>query len=271
MSMFVFILFCLMIGAAAAFLAGLLGIGGGIVVIPSLVVLFGTQGITSDVVMHLAIGSSLAAVPFNAFITGHTHRKHIAIDWTLVKIMVPGMVLGGLIGPIISVHLSGEVLRWIFGIFIGALGVRYVLVPDPKREPKAYSKKMLWFFTPWVGVLASMLGLGGGVFLVPLLSRAGVGMRQALAVSALVLVPSSLVGSVGYIYKGWALPGLPSFSTGYVNWPVVAALVVAGLIFAPMGVRLAHRLPHEQLKRLFGILLLLMGTEMCYSGWRMMS
>lgn len=269
MSMTLFIIACLCVGAVGAFLAGLLGIGGGIILIPALVILFGAQGVSPDVVMLLAIGSSLAAVPFNAFITAQSHRKHIDIDWNLVKIIVPGMVLGGLIGPMIAVHLSGVVLRMIFGIFLGVLGMRYVYGGPDKKEAKAYSKKMLWLLSPFVGMVASMLGLGGGVFLVPLLSRAGVAMRQALAVSSLVLVPSSLVGSVGYIYKGWGITGLPAFSTGYVNWPVVVSLVMAAVVFAPMGVRLAHRLPHQHLKRMFGGLLLVIATEMCYTAWSM--
>ncbi|MFI4955953.1 MAG: sulfite exporter TauE/SafE family protein [Gammaproteobacteria bacterium] len=269
MSIAIFMLAYLLIGSLTAFLAGLLGIGGGIVVIPCLVFLFGLQGIPIDTVMHLAIGSSLGAVPFNAFIAARSHRKHIDIDWTLVTIMVPGMMLGSLIGPLISVHLSGEALRWIFGVFLGILGVRYILATGEKKEPKNYSKKILWVFSPIVGVFASMLGLGGGVFIVPLLSRAGVSMRQSLAVSSIVLVPSSLVGMAGYIYKGWGNVTLPALSTGFVYWPVVVSLVIAAFFCAPIGVRLAHRLPHEQLKRLFGALLLVVAAEMCYTAWGM--
>lgn len=269
MSMAAIMLAYLLIGVVSAFLAGLLGIGGGIVVIPCLVLLFGVQGISPDIVMHLAIGSSLGAVPFNALIAANSHRKHIEIDWTLVKHMVPGMMLGSLIGPLISVHLSGEALRWIFGGFLGLLGFRFILVPKDKKEPKSYSKKILWMFSPVVGIFASMLGLGGGVFIVPLLSRAGVSMRQALAVSSIVLVPTSLVGTAGYIYKGLGEAGLPAFSTGFVYWPVIVSLVFAAFFIAPLGVRLAHRLPHEQLKRLFGALLLIVATDMCYSAWSM--
>lgn len=269
MSIAAFMSAYLLVGALSAFLAGLLGIGGGIIVIPCLVVLFGLQGIPTDIVMHLAIGSSLGAVPFNAFIAASSHRKLIEIDWTLVKIMVPGMMIGSLIGPLISVHLSGETLRWVFGVFLGILGLRYIMVPKEKKEPKSYSKKILWVFSPIVGIFASMLGLGGGVFIVPLLSRAGVSMRQALAVSSIVLVPTSLVGTAGYLYKGWGEAGLPAFSTGFVYWPVIISLVFAAFFIAPIGVRLAHRLPHEQLKRLFGALLLIVATDMCYSAWSM--
>lgn len=257
----------MMVGCLSAFLAGLLGIGGGIVVIPCLVYLFGIQGMSIDIVMHVALASSLGAVPFNAFIAARSHRQHIAIDWTLVKIMVPGMVLGSVVGPLISVHLSGEALRWIFGIFLGILGVRYVLAKKVKQEStEHYSKKILLFFSPIVGIFASLLGLGGGVFLLPLLTRAGVAMRQALAVSSIVLVPASFVGVIGYIYKGWGQSGLPDWSTGFVYWPVVVSLVIAAIFCAPIGVRLAHRLPHDKLKRIFGVLLIVVAVEMCYTA-----
>ncbi len=267
-SLLMLLLSCLMIGFFANFLSGLFGIGGGIIIIPALSTLFGLYDLSSDLAMHLALGSSIAAVPFNALIAGLSHRKHQTIHWDLVKAVAPGMLVGALIGPFISTALSGTALRFIFGIFLALLAVKYILTSSSeKAEPKPNSRLLLWVFSPIVGILASMLGLGGGVFVMPLLTRLGVSMRQALAVSAFCLVPTSFVGAMGYIRQGWGAPDLPAFSTGFVYWPVVAALVSTALIVAPLGVKWAHRLPQEHLKRWFGVLLFFVAANMWYVAW----
>jgi uncharacterized membrane protein YfcA len=257
----------MIIGVFANFLSGLFGIGGGIIIIPALSTLLGMHGLSSDLAMHLSLGTSLAAVPFNALTAALSHRKHQVIEWKLVGMVAPGMLVGTVIGPYISSALSGEMLRWIFGGFLAALGVRYLINPAEKIERYHSPKILLWFISPVVGVLASMLGLGGGVFVMPLLTRLGVSMRQALAVSAFCLVPTSLVGTLGYIREGWGAANLPAYATGFVYWPVVFALVLTGLIMAPIGVKWAHQLSSEKLKRGFGILLLLVAVNMCYAAW----
>lgn len=260
---------CFAVGALGNFLAGLLGIGGGIIIIPVIASLMDWQGVPPEMVMHLAVGTSLAAVPFNATIAGISHHRRQPLEWKLVRGVAPGMFIGAMIGPIISTAISGYVLEWIFSVFLMVMGIRYTIGVKETTERHKSSLMILWVFSPIVGLLSSMLGLGGGVFVVPLLTRLGVPMRQALAVSSLCLVPASLVGVVGYIYRGWDTAGLPDLATGYVYWPIVFILMFTGILFAPLGVKWAHRLPHQKLKRFFGILLMVVATTMFYNAWAM--
>lgn len=267
MTTFLPMLICFLVGALGTFLAGLLGIGGGIIIIPVLAGVFAWQGISDNIVFHLAIGTSLAAVPFNAMITGITHHKHQKVEWPLVYQTAPGMIIGAMIGPMIATALSGHWLEWIFAGFLALMGIRYVKGVADVRERHQYSPHILITISPFLGILSSMLGLGGGVFIVPLLTRLGVNLRQAIAVSSMCLVPSSLVGVIGYIYGGWDTGGLPAYATGFVYWPMAVVLMITGLLFAPVGVKWAHRLPLEKLKRMFGLLLLAMAVSIAWSAW----
>lgn len=267
MSITLFISLLFLLGAAASFLAGLLGLGGGILIIPGLNILFAEMGLAPGFHLKLALGTSLASVFFTALISMYSHRKFTTVNWPVAKMMIPGLLVGGLIGPLIAAHLSTRILVGFFCTLLLCLGIKFLW---SKQSARGHRSLNPWIIAPCsvgLGLAASMLGLGGGVLIVPFLSRFDLELRDIVAISVVCLVPSSFVATIGYLYAGWDVANLPAYSTGYIYWLAVVPLVAASVIFAPIGVKMVHRLPQTTVRRLFGICLILIAAQMLWKAF----
>ncbi len=243
----------LLLGAFAGTLAGLLGVGGGLVMVPVLVFIFQGQVMPSAVIMHMALGTSLAIIMLTSLSSIRAHHQRGAVLWSLCGRLTPGIVLGALSGAVVADMLSDEVLKPVFGIFelLVALqmwlGVRSSLQRNLPDWPGIS-------VAGWViGSVSAIVGIGGGTLTVPFLTWCRIGIHNAVATSAACGFPIAVAGTLGFIATGWNEAGLPAMSSGYVYWPAFAAVGVASMLFAPLGARLAHALPADKLKKFFAI------------------
>lgn len=252
----------LLLGAFAGTLAGLLGVGGGLVMVPVLVFIFQGQVMPSAVIMHMALGTSLAIIMLTSLSSIRAHHQRGAVLWSLCGRLTPGIVLGALSGAVVADMLSDEVLKPVFGIFelLVALqmwlGVRSSLQRNLPDWPGIS-------VAGWViGSVSAIVGIGGGTLTVPFLTWCRIGIHNAVATSAACGFPIAVAGTLGFIATGWNEAGLPAMSSGYVYWPAFAAVGVASMLFAPLGARLAHALPADKLKKFFAIFLAVLGVRM---------
>lgn len=247
----------------AGILAGLLGIGGGIVIVPVLVWIFeANPEIPAAYLMHIALGTSLATVVTTSVSSIRSHHKRGAVQWPIVWQLIPGLIIGTLLGAILADALSSEMLRHFFAVFILFNAVQMGLNLKPSAHRKIPGRLGMGTVGWIIGKLSALLGIGGGVLTVPFLLWCNVSARHAVATSAAVGFPIAVAGTIGFIATGWRIDGLPAWSTGYIYWPVFLAIAPVSLLFAPLGAKLAHTLPVDGLKRLFAMYLMVVGIGM---------
>lgn len=254
----------LALGAFAGFFAGLLGIGGGSVMVPLLVMLFSAQQFPAQEVMHLALGTSMAAILFTSVSSVRAHHRHGAVQWTIVARMTPGILLGTVLGTELASRVPSFGLAVLFTVFIFYVAVQMSVgfKPKPSREmPGALGTAAVGF---GIGAFSCLVAIGGGVLSVPFMAWCNVRMQTAIATSAAIGFPIALGGAAGYIWNGWGVAGLPAHSLGFVYLPALLALVAASVLTAPLGARLAHRLPVRLLRRVFAGVLLLLALKMLW-------
>lgn len=252
----------LAIGALAGMTSGLLGLGGGVVTVPILYVLFANQQMSPDYLMHVAVGTSLAAIIFTAISSVRAHHRRGAVMWTVVKNMLPGLAFGAVAGTLLAQHLDTRSLRIIFGMFevMIAIQMGFSLMPFANhRMPGRFGLGNVGVF---IGSVSTLIGIGGGTLTVPFLRWCRVDMRHAVATSAACGLPIAMVGTVSFILLGWRHTGDLPWSLGYVYLPAWLGIVVVSMAVAPLGARLAHRLPVNTLKRVFALFLGGVGIKM---------
>ncbi|MEO5343433.1 MAG: sulfite exporter TauE/SafE family protein [Gammaproteobacteria bacterium SHHR-1] len=255
-----------LIGMVSGVIAGLLGVGGGLVLVPVLMYSFRLQGYDPSLVLHLALGTSLAVIVFNALSSIRAHQQRGAIRWELFAQLTPGLLLGTLLGSLLAAQLNTLWLQRIFGTFALLVGLQMLLMVRASGRftlPGAWGQGLAGGL---VGLVSALVGIGGGSMTVPYLSACRVDLRQAVATSAACGLPIALGGTLGYLYTGWSNPLLPAQALGYVHGPALLSIALLGMLFAPLGARLAHSLPVLTLKRLFGLLLVLLGARMLFSA-----
>jgi uncharacterized membrane protein YfcA len=251
-------------GAIAGTLAGLLGIGGGIIIVPVLALVFSAQGISTDVLMHVSIGTSLATIVITSISSIRAHQQHQAIQWSVFRSMTPGIVAGGLLGAGVAKLIGGEELRLIFGIFM--LFVATQMIFGNTSKPHRQLPKTTGMLTAGVliGTLSSLMGVGGGSMSVPFLTWCNMGIRHAIATSSAIGLPIAIAGVTGFIVAGWGVEHRPIMSVGFVNMPAFFSIVVASTLFAPVGARITHRISPNRLKLFFGYFLLILSVKILY-------
>ncbi len=251
-------------GVVAGLLAGLLGVGGGIVIVPMLYHIFIYMNIDISIAMPLAIGTSLSTIVVTSIISARSHHKKGGIDWELSKRWIPFVILGVLIGAFSSKFIDGANLKFMFGILLLVVSL-HMIVSSFKSLVIASSlpgKFGQSIFAVLLGGFASLLGIGGGTLMVPLLSLFSFPIHRAVSTASLFGLIISIPATISYIIVGWNIENLPLASTGYVNWLAFAVLVPMTMFFAPYGVRLAYKLNVKQLKLAFSIFLLCVGLKM---------
>ncbi len=249
-------------GALVGLIAGLFGVGGGLIIVPLLVAIFTHQGFAVEVVTHLAVGTSLATIVITSISSIRAHQRHNAIDWSVFRQLVPGIVVGSLAGASVAKSIPGDLLARIFGLFELAVAVQMALAlkavatrPLPRPAVMAASGGI-------IGAISTMVGVGGGTMTVPFLSWHSIPIQRAIATAAACGLPIAVAGGSGMALAGLGSDGVPSWSIGFIYLPALAAIVSTSVLTAPVGARLAHRLPAAILKRAFSLLLLLLGLWM---------
>lgn len=253
------------VGAVAGVLAGLLGIGGGLVIVPMLVFCFTWQGIPHDLMMHLALGTSMASIIFTAVSSFWAHHKRGAVHWVVVRRIVIGIFVGTFLGTCIAARLSTDFLKGFFVIFLYYVAVQMLTGRKPKASRQLPGNLGMFGVGNVIGIVSSLVGIGGGTLSVPFMIWCNMSVHHAIGTSAAIGFPIAIAGTVGYIFNGWGAAGLPPYSIGYVYLPALVGLVCASVLTAPLGVRLAHSLPVDRLKRVFAVLLLIVATRMLWS------
>ncbi|HCP56990.1 MAG: sulfite exporter TauE/SafE family protein [Pseudomonadaceae bacterium] len=255
------LLMYLSLGAAAGVLAGLFGVGGGIIIVPVLVLSFKAQGLAPEILTHLAIGTSLATIIFTSINSVLEHHRKGAVLWPLFVWMLLGICLGGQLGSMTAALLNGEMLQRIIGVFALVVAVQMSLQLRPNPSRVVPGKVGLTGAGVVIGWASAIFGIGGGTLTVPFLTWRSVPMQKAVATSAACGLPIAVSGAIGFMWNGWNNPQLPEWSAGFIYLPALAGIAISSMFFARVGARLAHRLSPLMLKRLFALLLFSVGVN----------
>ncbi|WP_444996594.1 sulfite exporter TauE/SafE family protein [Aliikangiella sp. IMCC44359] len=252
-------------GLTAGFLAGLLGIGGGFVVVPVLVWALPLAGIPQNEVVHSAIGTSLLCICITALSSTKAHHNKHAVDWRLFKVIVPGLIIGSILGAALASLLNSTVLITIF--VSGALLTACYLLSG--HTPKAHPNQNQWPYVSYgvlTGTISSLIGIGGGSVLVPFLIYRGKKVVQAVGTAAACGFPIALFGAIGYGFSGWKQVET-AYASGYLYWPAFAGIVIFSSLSAPWGAKVAHFIAEKRLKQLFALFLFFTSGQILYSHW----
>mgnify|MGYP003384320271 FL=1 len=256
---------CALLGAIAGTLAGLLGIGGGLVIVPALVYLLPQLGVEPILVMSMALGTSLAAIVITSSSAMLAHHRNANIPWHITKPLMLFVAIGSFAGAFIADLLSPQALTNFFAGAVMVLATYMLFSIRSERNREMPSVGILQFVALLVGIVASLMGMAGGAILVPVLNYFGVSLRHSIGVATVCGILVAISGATGYIYTGYNAAGLPVWSLGYVYLPALLGIVITSSIFAPVGVKLASKLPVKALKKVFAVFLILVAIEMMYN------
>lgn len=259
----------LALGAVGGFAAGLLGIGGGMLLVPLLTMLFSWQDMPVDLVVHAAIATSMTSILFTSISSVRAHQKKGAINWKLVMTMAPGIIVGGLLsGGAAFAALSTAWLSLFFALFVGYSG--WNMLRNKKPKPSRQLPGVVGTSTVGAGIgfVSGLVGAGGGFLSVPFMVWCNVALHTAVSTSAALGFPIALANSIGYVVSGVAegmhRPGM----LGFIYWPALLVLICASVLTAPVGAAMAHRLPVGTLKRVFAGLLFVLSAYMLVKAWQ---
>ena len=246
------------LGSIVGILAGLLGVGGGLIIVPVLAAIFISQGMPADIIMHLALGTSLASILATSISSVYSHHKKQAVSWAQAFKLTPGILLGAWCGGLLASNISSDMLKPVFAIF-ELLVAAYMLwghrVNDHGASPGMLNYSLSGGI---IGVISSLVGIGGGTMTVPWLMWFGNSIHRAIATSAAVGFPIALAGTLSYLFTGWQHPSLPPMASGFIYLPALLGIILSSVLFAPLGAKWAHQLDTLRLKKIFALLLILL-------------
>lgn len=256
------ILLYLLIGGFAGLLAGLLGVGGGLLIVPFLAWCFVEQGFNSAWIMHLAVGSSLATIVVTSISSVRAHHRRAAVRWDLFWLLLPGIVIGAFAGAQLARIVDTAFLRYLFASFelLVAIQMGFGIQPAAHRTVPGWRRSGAAGGV--IGALSALVGIGGGTMTVPWLLWNRIAMHQAIGTSAAVGLPIAVAGAAGFVWAGWGQVGLPGWSSGFIYWPAFLGIAMMSVLTAPLGAHWAHQLPARRLKRLFALFLLGLALKM---------
>jgi len=249
-------------GCAAGFFGGLLGIGGGLILVPVLAILFAAQHIAEPLVMPLALGTSLASIVFTSLSSVRAHHARGAVDWQLVRRMVPGLVTGAVLGAALSARFSPEVLKLFFLTFAAVAATQMLMGCRPAAARTLPGTVALFTVGSAISCIASLAGIGGASMAIPFMTWCSVPLRSAIGSASAFGLPIALAGAVGYVNNGWDMASLPQFCLGFVHLPALAAVAVGSVMVAPLGAALSHKLPVSALKTVFAFMMYAIAGKM---------
>lgn len=251
----------LLLGAAAGVLAGLFGVGGGLIIVPVLVFSFSSQGFAPEILTHLAVGTSLATIVFTSINSIREHHRRGAVQWNLVRWLTPGILGGAAVGGVTAALINGPILQKIIGIFAICIAIQLALNLTPKAARPQPQRPELIAAGSVIGWASAIFGIGGGSLTVPFLVWRSVVVQKAVATSAACGFPIALAGAIVFMVTGWHETQLPEWSLGFVYLPALFGIALTSVFFARFGAKLAHKLSPLLLKRLFALLLTVVGLS----------
>jgi uncharacterized membrane protein YfcA len=254
-------------GAFVGVLAGLLGIGGGMTLVPVMAALFAAQHFAPDHVVHMALATSMASIVFTSGASVRAHLKFDAVDFSIVKRMTPGLVAGSLLATVASAWISQRHLALSFAVIVFAGATQMLLNRKPKAARPLPTAGPLFCVGLVIGIISGLVSAGGAFLTIPFMLWCGVPMKKTIGTGALMGIPLAVVGSIGYIISGWRIPDLPPDAIGFVSIIGLIGIVSGSIFTAPIGARLAHRLPVSALKRIFACLLYVLAVRMLWTYW----
>ena len=254
-------------GAFVGFIAGLLGIGGGMTLVPILAALFSAQALSADHIVHMALATAMASAAFTSSASVREHHKHGGVDWTIVKTMVPGMMTGSLLSTFASGWLTQRTLAIAFAIIVFTAATQMLLGKKPHAARTMPGPMPSFVIGLCIGTISGLVSAGGTFLIMPVMLYCGVAMHTAIGTGAAIGIPVTIIGTLGYIASGWRVSDLPEYHLGFVYLPALAALVAISVLTAPAGARLARRLPVTTLKRIFALLMYVLAAKMAVSYW----
>ncbi|MDY0362700.1 MAG: sulfite exporter TauE/SafE family protein [Desulforegulaceae bacterium] len=253
------------LGSIAGLLAGLLGIGGGLIIVPVLTIMFTSFGLNEAYILHMALGTSLTSIIFTSISSMAAHHKREAVIWPTVFKITPGILAGTFSGAWLASMLSTNFLKIFFSVFLFYVATQMLLGIKPKPARTLPKAPGMFAAGSIIGIFSSLVGIGGGSLSVPFLIWCNTKMHKAIGTSAAIGFPIAIAGAAGYITTGLGIKGLPEYSLGFVNLTALLGIVIASMAFAPLGAKLAHSLPVDKLKKIFAGLLYILGARMMIS------
>ncbi|WP_068804020.1 sulfite exporter TauE/SafE family protein [Thauera phenolivorans] len=253
------------LGAVVGFFAGLLGVGGGGIMVPMLTTLFLAQGFPLAQVVHMALGTSMAAIVMTSVSSLRAHHRHGAVRWDVVRRITPGILLGTFGGTFIASRVDTAGLAVFFVVFMGYVSIQMLLNIKPKPTRELPGTAGMSAAGLLIGGVSALVAIGGGSLSVPFMTWCNVKVQNAIGTSAAIGLPIALAGTVGYLVNGWNAAGTPPLTLGYVYLPALVFVSLVSMATAPYGARLAHRLPVATLKKVFAGVLMLLCAKMLHS------
>lgn len=259
------ILAFLVLGAVVGFMAGLLGIGGGGIMVPALTTIFLAQGIPVEQVVHLALGTSMASIVMTSFASMRAHQSRDGILWDVFKVMAIGVIIGTFSATFLAAYLKSAQLAIFFSIFMAYVSIQMAIDKKPKPSREISGSKGLFFAGSFIGAISALVSIGGGSLTVPYLVWQNVELKKAIGTSAAIGFPLSIAGTVGYIINGLGEASFSGASLGFVYLPAVLIISAVSFFTAPFGAKMAHTLPVGKLKKIFALLLMALSIKMLSS------
>lgn len=253
-----------LLGAMAGFFAGLLGVGGGAIMVPMLTTLFLAQGFAHEQVVHLALGTSMAAIVLTSVSSLRAHHGHGAVRWDVVHTITPGILLGAFGGTFIAAQIDTVALALFFAAFMAYVSLQMLLNVKPKPSRELPGPAGMTAAGLGIGGVSALVAIGGGSLSVPFMTWCNVRVQSAIGTSAAIGLPIAIAGTVGYLVNGWNAPGTPAYTLGYIYLPALVLVSLVSVATAPVGARLAHRLPVATLKKIFAGVLILLSAKMLH-------
>jgi uncharacterized membrane protein YfcA len=257
------------LGVGTGFLAGLLGIGGGMLMVPFITIILGHRGVPSDLAVKMAIATSMSTIMFTSISSVIAHHRRGAVRWDIVKRLSPGIVIGSLVGSLgVFALLKGSALAILFALFVGFSATQMFLNRKPKPTRQMPGTAGQFAGGGAIGFLSGLVGAGGGFISVPFMTWCNVAIHNAVATSAALGFPIAVANVAGYVASGQAVQGLPEGSVGYIWLPALVVIAVCSFFIAPLGAKAAHSLPVSKLKRVFASILYVLAAYMLWKGLR---
>ena len=256
------ILLYFLLGTFSGVLAGLFGIGGGIIIIPTFFYIFSYLGFAEEILSHMVLGSSLGVIVFSSLSSTFSHHSKGAVNWKLIKVVVPSIVIGSSLGGITAGYLESSTLQGLVSLFLVVASFQLIFeFPPPSQNPKTNLVGPV-IAGGGIGWLSGVFGIGGGIFSVPYFYHRGLTMMNAIGTSAACGIPIALAGSISYMVIGFENINLPSNSIGYIYLPATLIVGLMSSITAKYGVNIAHRMKQKKLRIAFAFLVMIMSLNL---------
>jgi uncharacterized membrane protein YfcA len=243
------------LGIVTGFLAGLLGVGGAMIMVPFVNIVLAHRGFPADYTVKMAVATSLATICFTSISSMRAHHRRGAVIWKVVASLAPGIVVGSLLGAQLGAALPGKLLGMLFGVFVAFSATQMLLDRKPKATRTLPGPAGMFGAGAGIGVIAALVGAGGAFMSVPFMTWCNVKIHDAVGTASALGFPIALAGTIGYAWAGRDLPGMPPGSIGFIYLPALIAIAAASVLTAPLGARTAHRMDIRPLRKLFALVL----------------